>query len=56
MILVQFPEITHSYLGERYFNIWFTVIAVDNERLESILEQICSHLSLESLQVLNLPV
>jgi hypothetical protein len=38
------------------FNIWFTIIASDNERIGQILEQIRSALSLNDSQVLNLPV
>ncbi len=51
-----YPEVTHSYLRDDEFNIWFTVIAVDNERIASILEEIRSALSLEPAAVLNLPV
>jgi len=54
-IIGRFPEVTHSYLRKDHFNIWFTIIAVDNERIEYILEQIRSSLSLEKSQVLNLP-
>ncbi len=54
-IISQFPEVTHSYQRDHQFNIWFTIIAVDNQRIESILEQIRSALSLERSQVLNLP-
>ena len=55
-IISRFPEVTHSYLRNDTFNIWFTIIAVDNERIEYILHQIRTSLSLEESQVLNLPV
>jgi len=55
-IIGQFPEVTHSYLRNGSFNIWFTLIAVDEERIEYILEQIRTSLSLEPSQVLNLPM
>ena len=55
-VIGQFPEVTHSYLRRDDFNIWFTVIAADEEKIKSILEQVRSALSLESSQVLNLPV
>jgi DNA-binding Lrp family transcriptional regulator len=55
-IIGQFPEVTHSYLRNDNFNIWFTLIAVDEERIEYILEQIRTSLSLEHSQVLNLPM
>ena len=54
-IIGRYPEVTHSYLRDDEFNIWFTVIAADNKRIEAILGEICSALSLESSQVLNLP-
>jgi len=55
-IVGQFPEVTHSYLRNDNFNIWFTIIANESKRIESILEQIRTSLSLESSQVLNVPM
>jgi DNA-binding Lrp family transcriptional regulator len=55
-IIGRLPEITHSYLRDDEFNIWFTIITADKERIEAILEKICSALSLEDSQVLNLPM
>jgi len=55
-IIGRFPEVTHSYLRNDNFNIWFTIIATDKEKIEHILEHIRNSLSLESSQVLNLPI
>ena len=55
-IIEAYAEITHSYLRDNHFNIWFTIIASNNERIENIIEEIQSALSLESSQILNLPV
>jgi DNA-binding Lrp family transcriptional regulator len=55
-IIGQFHEVTHSYLRNDVFNIWFTIIAVDNNRIENILEQIRKSLCLERSKVLNLPM
>lgn len=55
-IIGKFPEVTHGYLRDDNFNIWFTVIASDTGRIESILEQVRTSLLLESSEVLNLPV
>jgi len=55
-IIGQFHEVTHSYLRNDEFNIWFTLIAVDNNRIENILEQIRKSLCLERSKVLNLPM
>jgi DNA-binding Lrp family transcriptional regulator len=55
-IIGQFPEVTHSYLRNDHFNIWFTLIAADEKRIDYILEQIRTSLSLKNSQILNLPV
>lgn len=55
-IVGRYLEVTHSYLREDDYNIWFTLIAVSQERIEEILEEVRSELSLESEDVLNLPV
>jgi len=55
-VVGAYPEVTHSYLRDDKFNIWFTVIAYDNDRIAAILEEIRSALSLEPAAVLNLPV
>ncbi len=55
-VISRFPEVTHNYLRNDIFNIWFTMIAVDEKKIEDILEQIRTTLSLEKSAVLNLPV
>ncbi len=54
-IIGSFPEVTHSYLRNDEFNIWFTIIAADEQRIENILKQIQTQLSLKDSQILNLP-
>ncbi len=55
-VIGRFPEVTHNYLRDDVFNIWFTLIAVDEKRIEEVLEEIRTTLSLEKSAVLNLPV
>ena len=55
-IIGRFYEVTHSYLRDDFFNIWFTLIATDNNRIESILGQIRKSLNLDKSKVLNLPM
>ncbi len=50
------PEVTHSYLRDHEFNIWFTIIAPDEEKIDTILRAIREELSLEPADVLNLPM
>ena len=53
--IAKFPEVTHSYLRDDDFNIWFTLIAENNQRINEILDQIKASLSLENCDILNLP-
>ena len=55
-IVGRYAEVTHSYLRNGQFNIWFTLIASDEDRIEIILEEIRTALSLDSSDILNLPV
>ena len=55
-IVGRYAEVTHSYLRNGQFNIWFTLIASDEDRVEIILEEIRTTLSLDSSDILNLPV
>ena len=54
-IISRFAEVTHSYLRRDDFNIWFTIIAPSRDRIDEIIEQIRSSLSLPEAQILNLP-
>jgi DNA-binding Lrp family transcriptional regulator len=51
-----FHEVTHSYQRRNNYNIWFTLIAENETRIEEILEIIRAEFSLNVLDVLNLPV
>ncbi len=51
-----FHEVTHSYQRRDDYNIWFTLIAENETRIEEILEIIRTELSLNALDVLDLPV
>jgi len=55
-IVGRYAEVTHSYLRNGQFNIWFTLIAFDADRIKTILEDIRIVLSLKNSDILNLPV
>jgi DNA-binding Lrp family transcriptional regulator len=54
-VIGRFSEVTHSYLREDEFNIWFTIIAGSQERIGEILEKVRAELGLSSCDILNLP-
>lgn len=55
-VIARYAEVTHSYLRDHRFNIWFTIVARDVERINDILEEIRTELSLSPSEVLNLPM
>ena len=54
-IIGRYPEVTHSYLRDHEFNIWFAIIATNEQGIETILQEIRTALSLDTSDVLNLP-
>ncbi len=52
-VINQFTEVTHNYLREHAYNLWFTVIAPSGERIEAILQTIRGATGVED--VVSLP-
>ncbi len=55
-LISTYPQITHSYLREDAFNIWFTVIAEDKEHISAVLDEIRLKLDLSGEDMMDLPV
>lgn len=55
-VVARYTEVTHSYLRDHPFNIWFTIIAPAEERIQAILQEIRRDLALDPDAVLNLPM
>jgi DNA-binding Lrp family transcriptional regulator len=49
----HYPGVTHNYLRRHRYNIWFTLIAESEERLNQILEEIAR--ATEVVEILSLP-
>ncbi len=54
-VIAGHQQVTHSYLREDAFNIWFTVIAENAERIAEILEAIGRRLGLAPEDMMDLP-
>ena len=52
LIVNAFSGVTHNYLREHEYNIWFTLIAASEEQAQTILKQISNE---TGIQVKNLP-
>jgi len=55
-VIAAYPQVTHSYLRDDVFNIWFTVIAQDRDCVSALLEEIRIKLGLSNDDIMNLPV
>ncbi len=51
-VVNRYPGVTHNYLRDHHFNVWFTLIAESPERLEQILAEISGA---SGVEVLSLP-
>lgn len=54
-LISTYPQITHSYLRDDAFNIWFTVIAEDKGRVFAVLDEIRLKLGLAGEDMMDLP-
>jgi DNA-binding Lrp family transcriptional regulator len=55
-LIATYPEITHGYLRDDGYNIWFTVIAENQDRVWAVVEKIRLTLGLSGEDIMNLPV
>jgi DNA-binding Lrp family transcriptional regulator len=51
-----FPQVSHNYLRDNRYNLWFTLGAADREELESVLNEIRERCGLQDGDLLDLPV
>jgi siroheme decarboxylase len=52
-VVNRYPGVTHNYLRRHRYNVWFTLIAESEERLNQILEEISRAAQIE--EILSLP-
>ena len=52
-VINRFPGVTHNYLRENSFNVWFTFIAPSMEEIEQNIEDIEQETGIK--EILNLP-
>lgn len=52
-IINSYPEVTHNYLREHEYNIWFTVLAESRERVKQIVNEISAKCRIG--EILELP-
>jgi hypothetical protein len=52
-VVNRYPGVTHNYLRRHRYNVWFTLIAESEERLNQILEEISR--ASQVAEILSLP-
>lgn len=55
-IVSSFDTVTHNYLREHEYNLWFTLITSSQEKLRSSLEEILASTGIPESDILDLPV
>ena len=54
-VIGRHVEVTHSYLRTGEFNIWFTLIAENRQRIQEILDSVRSALDLQPADLIEVP-
>ena len=49
----EIPAITHNYVRSHEYNVWFTVIAQNEEEIQKIVEAVCSKSKLHDVHILS---
>ncbi|MFB0521146.1 MAG: Lrp/AsnC family transcriptional regulator, partial [Desulfatiglandales bacterium] len=52
-VVNKYPEVTHNYLRDHHYNIWFTFVAPDMKVINKYLEEIIQYTGVR--EILNLP-
>ena len=52
-VVNQYPEVTHNYLRNHYYNIWFTLVALNMKVINRYIEEIIRDTGVR--EILNLP-
>ncbi|MFW6029683.1 MAG: Lrp/AsnC family transcriptional regulator [Halanaerobiales bacterium] len=52
-IINQYPEVTHNYLRNNKYNMWFTITAYSKVRVQSIFEEIKDKANLSNIIMLD---
>ncbi len=52
-VVNKYPGVTHNYLRDHHYNIWFTFVAPNMKVIDGYIEEIIKHTGVE--EILNLP-
>jgi len=52
-VVNKYPGVTHNYLRDHHYNIWFTFVAPNMKAIDKYIEEIMKHTGVR--EILNLP-
>lgn len=52
-VVSGYPEVTHNYLRDHHYNIWFTFVTPDRKMIDRYIDEIIQHTGVK--EILNLP-
>jgi len=52
-VVNKYPGVTHNYLRDHHYNIWFTFVAPNMKAIDKYIEEIMKHAGVR--EILNLP-
>jgi len=52
-VVNKYPEVTHNYLRDHHYNIWFTFVTPDRKMIDRYIEEIIQYTGVR--EILNLP-
>jgi DNA-binding Lrp family transcriptional regulator len=54
-IINEYESVSHNYLREHEYNLWFTITTLNEEELRRILREIAQRTGIKETNILNLP-
>ncbi|NLV27781.1 MAG: Lrp/AsnC family transcriptional regulator [Methanomicrobiales archaeon] len=53
-IVNGFPEVTHNFIRDHYYSLWFTLIGKDHDRIDELISEILKQTNIPECDILNL--
>lgn len=54
-IISSYPEVSHNFLRDHYYSLWFTIAARDEDGIQKVLDEILQRTGIPATDALDLP-
>ncbi|MDP3396624.1 MAG: AsnC family transcriptional regulator [Methanoregula sp.] len=55
LVISSYPEVSHNFLRDHYYSLWFTIAARDEEGVQRVLDEILQRTGIPATDALDLP-